>query len=188
MLLGEYIDSGVIGAVLALNAVIGFVQEYRAEHSVRALMQLISPRARVIREGREREVESRELVPGDLVLLESGVRVPADLRLISTTALMVDESLLTGESVPVVKKTSPLDAADLPLGDRTNMAYAGSIVASGRARGYVVSTGAHTELGTIAEHVRGKERAETPLQARMARFAGGCGYSGCHRRLCLGYS
>ena len=170
--LGEYIDTGVIAAVLVLNAVIGFVQEYRAEHSVRALMQLVSPRARVVRAGREWEVESRELVPGDLVLLESGVRVPADLRLISTTALMVDESLLTGESVPVAKKTSPLNTTELSLGDRTNMAYAGSIVASGRGRGYVVETGANTELGTIAEHVRGTERAETPLQERMGRFAG----------------
>jgi Ca2+-transporting ATPase len=170
--LGEYIDSGVIAAVLALNAIIGFIQEYRAEHSVRALMQLVSPKARVIRGGREREVESRELVPGDVVLLESGVRVPADLRLFFSTALMIDESLLTGESVAVVKKSVPLDAAELPLGDRNNMAYAGSIVASGRGRGYVVATGVRTELGTIAEHVRASERAETPLQARMARFAG----------------
>ena len=170
--LGEYVDSGVIAAVLALNAVIGFVQEYRAEHSVRALMQLVSPRARVIRGGREREIESRDLVPGDLVLLESGVRVPADLRLISTTALLIDESLLTGESLPVAKKTIALEAVESALGDRTNMAYAGSIVASGRGRGYVVATGSNTELGTIAEHVRGKERADTPLQARMSRFAG----------------
>ena len=115
--LGEYIDSGVIAAVLALNAIIGFIQEYRAEHSVRALMQLVSPKARVIRGGREREVESRELVPGDLVLLESGVRVPADLRLFSSTTLMIDESLLTGESVPVVKKSVPLDPAELPLAE-----------------------------------------------------------------------
>jgi len=172
LVLGEYIDAGVIAAVLTLNAIIGFIQEYRAEHSVRALMQLVSPHARVIRGGRERELESRDLVPGDLVLLESGVRVPADLRLMSATTLMVDESLLTGESVPVTKKPLPLEREDLPLGDRMNMAYAGSIVASGRGRGYVVGTGANTELGAIAEHVRGKERAETPLQVRMSRFAG----------------
>jgi len=155
------------------------------------LCKLVSPHARVIRGGREREVESRELVPGDLVLSESGVRVPADLRLISTTPLMIDESLLTGESVPVAKKTTPLEREDLPLGDRMNMAYAGSIVSSGRGRGYVVATGASTELGAIAEHVRTKERADTPLQARMSRFAGIVGVVGCdrsHRRLWLGYS
>ncbi|HSE90729.1 MAG TPA: hypothetical protein VLJ79_31255 [Candidatus Binatia bacterium] len=134
-------------------------------------MRLVSPRARVIRGAREREIESGELVPGDLVLLESGVRVPADLRLISTTTLMVDESLLTGESVSVVKKAAPLGERELPLGDRINMAYTGSIVASGRGRGYVVATGAATELGKIAEHVRAGERAETPLQHRMTRFA-----------------
>lgn len=172
LVLGEHIDSGVIGAVLVLNAVIGFIQEYRAEHSVRALMQLVSPKARVIRNGREHVVESRELVPGDVVALESGVRVPADLRLGSTTALMIDESLLTGESMPVNKITGRLEGTNLPLGDRKNMAYAGSIVVSGRGRGYVVSTGNRTELGTIAEHVRGRERAATPLQIRMARFAG----------------
>jgi Ca2+-transporting ATPase len=171
LLLGEYIDAGVIAAVLVLNAVIGLVQEHRAEVSVRALMRLVSPHARVIRGGREWEIESRELVPGDLVLLESGSRVPADLRLVSTTTLLVDESLLTGESVPVAKGTAPLDAAERVLGDRTNMAYAGSVVASGRGRGYVVATGGQTELGAIAAHVRGRERAETPLQQRMHRFA-----------------
>jgi calcium-translocating P-type ATPase len=170
--LEEYIDSGVIAAVLALNAIIGFIQEYRAENAVRALMQLVSPKARVIRGGREREIESRDLVPGDVVLLESGVRVPADLRLISATALMVDESLLTGESVPVAKNIAPLADRESALGDRKNMAYAGSIVTRGRGRGYVAATGAETELGAIAEHVRGKERADTPLQTRMNRFAG----------------
>ncbi|HEY5543404.1 MAG TPA: hypothetical protein VIM04_09145 [Candidatus Binatia bacterium] len=190
LFLGEYIDAGVIAAVLALNAVIGFVQEYRAEHSVRALMQLVSPHARVIRGGREREVESRELVPGDLVLLESGVRVPADLRLISATTL-IDRRIAADRRIGSRdKKTTPLEREDLPLGDRMNMAYAGSIVSSGRGRGYVVATGASTELGAIAEHVRTKERADTPLQARMSRFAGIVGVVGCdrsHRRLWLGY-
>jgi magnesium-transporting ATPase (P-type) len=109
LLLGEYVDAGVIAAVLVLNAIIGFVQERRAEASVRALMQLAAHRARVVREGRERELESRELVPGDLVLLESGSRVPADLRLLQATNLAVDESLLTGESVPVQKRSAPVD-------------------------------------------------------------------------------
>jgi Ca2+-transporting ATPase len=134
-------------------------------------MHLVAPHARVIREGREWDVESRELVPGDLVLLESGGRVPADLRLLSATALLVDESLFTGESVPVTKTTARLDRDELVVGDRTNMVYAGSVVASGRGRGYVVATGGVTELGAIAHQVRTGERAETPLQQRMTRFA-----------------
>jgi Ca2+-transporting ATPase len=171
LLLEEYADAIVIGVVLALNAVIGFVQERKAEMSVRALMHLVAPHARVIREGREWDIESRELVPGDLVLLESGGRVPADLRLISATALQVNESLFTGESIPVGKRTRSLAAEDLVMGDRTNMAYAGTVVASGRGRGYVVATGSATELGAIARHVRTGERTETPLQQRMTRFA-----------------
>ena len=145
LLLGEYIDTAVIAAVLALNATIGFIQEYRAEKSVRALMQLTAPHARVIRDGKEYDIESRELAPGDVVLLESGVRVPADIRLFQATALQVDESMLTGESVAVYKQVAPIPA-DAPLGDRANMVFSGTIVASGRGRGYVVATGAHTEL------------------------------------------
>ncbi len=171
ILLAEYVDAGVIAAVLLLNAAIGFTQERRAERSVRALMQLQAPRARVIRGGREWEVESRSLVPGDLVLLESGSRVPADLRISSSNALQVDESLLTGESIPALKKTTPLESHDVVPADRTNIAYAGTVVTSGRGRGYVVATGAGTELGAIAAQVRGRERAETPLQQRMTRFA-----------------
>ncbi len=168
--LANYVDTVVIGVVLVLNAVIGFVQERQAEVSVRALMRLAAPRARVIREDREWEVESRDVVPGDVVLLESGTRVPADLRLTATTALMVDESLLTGESVPDVKQTAVLDSR-VPIVERTNMAYAGTIVTSGRGRGYVVATGGATELGAIAEEVRGTQQVETPLERRVARFA-----------------
>ncbi|MCI0547868.1 MAG: ATPase, partial [Candidatus Rokubacteria bacterium] len=119
LLLREYADALVIAVVLALNALIGFTQERKAERSVRGLMHLVAPHARVIREGREWDVEGRELVPGDLVLLESGGRVPADLRLGSATALLVDESLFTGESVPVAKMTARLDQEDLVIGDRT---------------------------------------------------------------------
>jgi calcium-translocating P-type ATPase len=170
LLLGEYIDTAVIAAVLALNATIGFIQEYRAEKSVRALMQLTAPHARVIRDGKEYEIESRELVPGDVVLLESGVRVPADIRLFQATALQVDESMLTGESVAVYKQVAPIPA-DAPLGDRANMVFSGTIVVSGRGRGYVVATGAHTELGKIAGSMREQRVDETPLQQRMRRFA-----------------
>jgi calcium-translocating P-type ATPase len=169
--LEEFIDAGVIAAVLVLNAIIDYTQERRAEASVRALMHLLAPRARVIRDGREWEIESRELVTGDVVLLESGARVPADLRLFSTTALRIDESLLTGESLPVTKTTVPLDAVDRPVADRRNMAYMGTVAASGRGRGYVIATGVRTELGAIAESVRGGPEPETPLQQRMAAFA-----------------
>ena len=170
-LLGEYIDGGVIAVVLGLNALIGFTQERRAEQSVRALMQLMAPRARVIRDGREWEIAGRDLVVGDVTLLESGTRVPADLRLFATTALRIDESLLTGESLPVTKRREPLDRPDLPLADRTNMAYMGAVVASGRGRGYVAATGLRTELGAIAQSVRAEGEPDTPLQVRMNQFA-----------------
>jgi cation-transporting ATPase F len=170
LLLGDYIDTAVIAAVLILNATIGFIQEYRAEKSVRALMQLTAPHARVIRDGREYDIESRELVPGDVVLLESGVRVPADIRLFQATALQVNESMLTGESVAVYKQVAPIPE-DAPLGDRANLVFSGTIVASGRGRGYVVATGARTELGKIASSMREQRIEETPLQARMRRFA-----------------
>jgi Ca2+-transporting ATPase len=170
LLLGEYIDAGVIAAVLVLNATIGFIQEFRAEKSVRALMQLTAPHALVIREGREHDIESRELVPGDVVVLESGVRVPADIRLFHATALQVDESLLTGESVPVYKQVAPVPP-ETPVADRANMLYSGSIVVSGRGRGYVVATGERTELGKIAGSMREQRVDETPLQRRMRQFA-----------------
>ncbi|MGQ9571709.1 MAG: cation-translocating P-type ATPase [Dehalococcoidia bacterium] len=171
LFLREFIDSMVIAAVLVLNAVIGFTQERQAEASVRALMKLVSPRARVIREGREWEVESAELVPGDVVLLESGSRVPADMRLVATTTLMIDESLLTGESVPVAKRSAPLEAPDIELADRVNMAYAGSVVTSGRGRGIVTETGNETQLGTIAASIREEAEPQTPLQQRLTGFA-----------------
>lgn len=170
ILIEEYIDAAVIFTVLALNAGIGFFQERKAEKAVRALMGLVAPKAHVIRSGIEEEVESHQLVPGDLVLLESGQRVPADLRLARVTSLAVDESLLTGESVPVTKHTDPL-AEDLPVGDRANMAFTGTIVTSGRGRGYVVAIADDTELGKIATQIREEEEPPTPLQQRMSRFA-----------------
>ncbi len=170
LLLAEYLDAIVIGVVLLLNAVIGFFQERKAEGAVRALMQLVVPVARVVRDGQDQEVDSRELVVGDVVLLESGVRVPADLRLTSTSALRIDESLLTGESVPVSKRAEPVPA-DAPISDRSPMAYTGAVVTSGRGAGVVVATGNSTELGSIAGLVRAEGVPETPLQRRMDRFA-----------------
>ncbi|MDZ7676078.1 MAG: HAD-IC family P-type ATPase [Acidimicrobiales bacterium] len=168
--LGEHLDASVIGAVLALNAVIGFTQERKAEGAVRALMQLVVPHARVIRDGRDLEIDSRELVPGDVVLLESGARVPSDLRLVSANALAVDESLLTGESVSVGKHVDAVEE-ESPLSDRSCMAYTGSTVTAGRGRGVVVATGSSTELGAIAGLMRAEEVSATPLQQRMEHFA-----------------
>ncbi len=168
--LGEHLDASVIGAVLALNAVIGFTQERKAEGAVRALMQLVVPHARVIRGGRDHEIDSRELVPGDVVLLESGARIPADLRLVRANALQVDESLLTGESLPVTKGVEPVEPA-AGLADRSCMAYTGATVSAGRGQGVVVATGSDTELGAIAGLMRAEKVAATPLQHRMDHFA-----------------
>jgi magnesium-transporting ATPase (P-type) len=167
---GEYVDAAVISTVLALNAAIGFVQERQAERSVHALMRLVAPRARVVRAGHEQEIESRDVVPGDVVLLESGTRVPADLRLATATALLIDESLLTGESAPVAKRSEPV-ATETVLADRADMVYAGTVVSRGRGWGYAVATGDATELGKIAAEMREEQRVEPPLQRRMARFA-----------------
>ncbi len=168
--LGEWIDATVIAIVLLINAIIGFTQERRADASVRALRELVSPQARVIRDGHERQLPSRELVPGDLALLETGVRVPADLRLIHAVGLRVDESLLTGESVPVTKRSEPV-SANATLADQACMAHAGSVVTSGRAHGYVVSSGMGTVLGGIAGEIRAEEAPPSPLQVRMSRLA-----------------
>jgi len=170
LLIDEYTDAAVIAAVLVINAIIGFIQERKADRSVHALMQMAAPTSTVVRDGKEAEVDAVELVPGDLVLLTSGTRVPADLRLVRTTSLEVDESLLTGESEPAVKSTDPVDE-DALVGDRSGMTFMGSAVASGRARGVVVATATRTQLGEIAESIRAEEKPETPLQQRMDRFA-----------------
>jgi calcium-translocating P-type ATPase len=170
IVLEEYLDASVIGAVLVLNAGIGFTQERKAEGAVRALMQLVVPRARVLRDGEEWEVDSREVVPGDLVLLEPGSRVPADLRLVWANGLQVDESLLTGESLPTTKTATPV-AEGASLADQTSMAFTGTVVTTGRGRGVVVATGAATELGAIAGLIRSETGGRTPLQERMDQFA-----------------
>jgi len=153
LLLGEHLDAGVIAVVLLLNGVIGFTQERKAETAVRALMGLVVPHAHVIRGGQESEVDTSDLVPGDLVVLEPGARVPADLRLVAVNGLQVDESLLTGGSSPVGKQVGP-GAPNLPLADRSCMAYTDSMITVGRARGVVVATGDGTELGAIADLMR----------------------------------
>jgi Ca2+-transporting ATPase len=160
-------------AVVILNAAIGYIQEFKAEESIRALMKLTVPKARVLREGVEKEINSEELVPGDIVLLSSGSKVPADVRLIE---LRADEALLTGESLPVEKITAAIKEDNLIPGDRKNMAFMGTIVVSGRAKGIVVETGQRTSLGQIAEEVREVTEVKTPLQIKFEKFAGFIGF------------
>lgn len=168
--LGEYVDGAAIAAVVLLNATIGFMQERRAEHSVQALMDLLVQQSHVIRDGQPLEIASTGVVPGDLVVLESGVRIPADLRLASASALVTDEALLTGESTPVVKRTEPI-GSDIPVADRANIAYAGTIAVSGRGRGYAIATGEQTQVGAIAVEMRDVSHAQTPLERRLRGFA-----------------
>jgi len=166
-LLGDYSDAIAIAAIVLLNAVLGFSQEYRAETAIAALQRLAIPVARVWREGQLREIASTGLVPGDIVSLEAGNVIPADCRILESAALEAQEAALTGESQPVHKTVPPLDAADLPLGDRRNMAYMGTFVVAGRGRGVVVATAAQTELGHIAQLIQGVRRDPTPLQRRL---------------------
>ena len=170
VVLKDFVDAGFIVAIVLLNATLGAYQEWRAEQSAVALRALLTAKARVRRDGTERQLDAEELVPGDVVLLESGNRVPADLRLVRVTGLQVDESFLTGESVEVLKHTDPV-AEDAPLGDRRNLAFAGSTISNGRAMGLVVATGLRTEVGSIAAAVTGEEATKSPLVMRMERFA-----------------
>jgi len=169
-LLGEVTDMVAIVVIVLLNAVLGFVQEYRAERAMAALARMAAPSATVWREGRSRSVAAPELVPGDRVTLAAGDVVPADLRLSEAAQLRIEESALTGESVAADKDAGSVPAEDAPLGDRANMAYKGTTVAHGRADGIVVATGMRTELGRIAELLQRQEAGATPLQRRLAVF------------------
>jgi Ca2+-transporting ATPase len=168
--IGDLTDTIVILVIVALNAVIGFAQEYRAERAIAALKSLAALSAHVLRDGSVTALPAVQLVPGDIVLLEAGQAVPADLRLIESAQLRIEEAALTGESQPVEKHTRPLDAVDLPLGDKHNMAFKGTLVTYGRGRGLVVATGMATELGRIAALLRSEQEVKTPLQKRLARF------------------
>jgi Ca2+-transporting ATPase len=168
--LGDFTDAGFILAVVLLNAGLGTFQEWRAERSAAGLQQLLKMVARVRRGGAERSVEAEELVPGDVVLLESGKRVPADLRLLVAQGLEIDESFLTGESMPVAKTAQAL-SRDLQISERSSVAFAGSTVMTGRGVGLVVATGLGTEVGRIAETVSSSETTKPPLVQRMERFA-----------------
>jgi Ca2+-transporting ATPase len=164
-------DAGFVIAVLAINSAIGGYQEWRAEQGSRALQQLLKIRTAVMRDGEVCEIDTDEVVPGDIVWLESGNRVPADLRLIRTHNLEVDESLLTGESLTVLKQTKWLGEPSTPLADRLNMVYAGSIVVRGRGRGVVVATGAATAVGQLALDMMATVGGKPPLLERMERFS-----------------
>lgn len=168
--LGEVSDTIVIVVIIILNAIVGFVQEYRAEKAMEALMKMAIPMARVNRDGKQMEIASSEIVPGDVVFLEAGNMVPADMRLMEVHSLKADEASLTGESNAVDKTIEPIKEQDISPGDKTNLAYKGTVITNGRAKGIVYATGMKTELGKIASLLQEKESV-TPLQKRMAEFS-----------------
>jgi Ca2+-transporting ATPase len=167
---GELRDTIAILVIVLLNAIVGAVQEYRAQRAVAALKRMSAPEARVVREQNIRTINARDVVPGDIVLLEAGDVVPADIRLCEVTDLRTDESALTGESLTVEKSDATLEDETLPIGDRRNLAYKSTSVTRGRARGIAVATGPETEIGRIAELLRKEKGVRTPLQRRLARF------------------
>jgi len=168
--LQEWVDSGVIFAVILVNAIIGFIQESKAESALTALANTMVAEATVLRNGEKKRIPSTELVPGDIVLLQAGDKVPADLRLLKVRNLQVDESALTGESIPVEKTVERL-AQDTPLAERINMAYASSMVTYGQGTGIVIATGDHTEVGRISRLISSAQDLATPLTRKIAHFS-----------------
>lgn len=176
-LVAEWLDAAFIGAVLLINALIGTVQEWQAQNSAAALRRLLISRVTVIRDAESREIPSTELVPGDLIMLESGMRVPADLRLLQTEGVEIDESALTGESAPVVKRAHALHARETLLAERSNMAFAGTMITHGRATGIVTATAQHSEVGGLAASLSGASTPKPPLVQRMERFTYQLGFA-----------
>jgi Ca2+-transporting ATPase len=168
-LVGETFDALLIFVIVVFCALLGFVQEYRAEKALEALKKMLSPTVRLIRGGRERDVSSKEIVPGDILLLEAGFKVPADARLIENASLKCDESSLTGESLPVSKDVRKI-AASVRVADRTNMVFTGTVVAYGRGKAVVTATGSRSEFGKIAEEVAAVKVEQTPLEKRTAEI------------------
>ena len=168
--LEHWVDTGVILAVVIVNALIGFVQEGKAEKAMEAIRHMLAPRANVIRDNERSKIDGEQLVPGDIVILEAGDKVPADLRLLTAHGLSIQESILTGESIPVEKHTKPVEM-DSGLGDRFCMAYSGTLVTSGQCKGVVVATGRKTEIGRISRLLSKVETLTTPLVTQMGIFA-----------------
>ncbi|NMC84115.1 MAG: cation-translocating P-type ATPase [Anaerolineaceae bacterium] len=176
-ILGEWVDAAAIMTIVVLNAIMGVVQESRAEEALAALKKMAAPDAQVLRNGKRVVIPAAQLVPGDIVFLEAGNFVPADLRLIESVNLRVDESALTGESVPVQKNATLIIDAESSLGDRKNTAFMGTVVAYGRGRGVVVSTGMNTQLGMIATMLQAVGEEETPLQKRLDQLGKTLGWA-----------
>jgi len=166
-LLGDYVEAAAILAIVVLNAVLGIVQEQRAEAALAALKQLAAPDAQALRDGRKQSIPAKDLVPGDIVFLEAGNYIPADVRLLEAVNLRVEEASLTGESMPVQKNAATMLDRNIPLGDRKNTAFMGTLVSYGRGRGVVTSTGMRTQLGLIASMLQSVEAEVTPLQRRL---------------------
>jgi P-type Ca2+ transporter type 2C len=165
--LGDTKNTIAILAIVALYALLGFVQEYRAEQAIAALKKMSVPHVRVTRDGKLQELSARDLVPGDILQLETGNVIPADLRLLEAVNLRIQEAALTGESEPIGKHTAALSNEELPIGDRRNMAYMGTIITQGRGLGIVIATGMQTELGKIADLIQQVQQEQTPLQRRL---------------------
>ena len=166
-MLGEWVDASAIITIVLLNAILGIIQERRAEQALAALKNLASPEARVLRDGHHVTVTSRELVPGDIVYLEAGNHVPADVRLMEAVNLQVEEAALTGESHPAQKNAAMILEKNVPLGDRKNTTFMGTMVTYGRGHGVVIGTGMRSQLGLIARMLEGVDQEETPLQKRL---------------------
>ncbi|MQC25904.1 MAG: cation-translocating P-type ATPase [Chloroflexi bacterium] len=175
--LGEWIEAAAITAIVIVNAGFGIIQERRAEQALAALRKLASPDAQVLRDGRRQIVPSHQVVPGDIVFMEAGNYIPADVRLLEAMNLRVEEAALTGESVPVEKNASRLEHEDIPLGDRTNTAFMGTLVSYGRGRGIIVNTGMRTQIGLIAELLQSVQQEPTLLQKRLDKLGRTLGWA-----------
>ncbi|MCR8641722.1 calcium-translocating P-type ATPase, SERCA-type [Paenibacillus sp. N1-5-1-14] len=169
-LLGEYMDAITIVAIIIINGVLGFIQEFRAERSLRALKELTAPSTKVIRGGTLHQIPAKELVPGDIIMLESGDRIPADVRFLEANSLYAEESALTGESVPVNKMPDILREGEISLGDQHNLGFMGTLITRGTGKAVVIRTGMETEMGKIANLIQSTESQETPLQHRLEQL------------------
>ncbi|HSQ53432.1 MAG TPA: HAD-IC family P-type ATPase, partial [Acidobacteriota bacterium] len=168
--IGEYVDAATIATIVVLNAIVGFVQEYRSEKAMEAMKNLTAPKARVLRNGKELIIPSRDVVPGDIVLLEAGDRIPADARLLNVVDLKTDEAILTGEST-AVSKTDQVLPEKTPVADRKNSVFMATHITYGRGKAIITSTGMGTEFGKVAEMVQSVEKVDTPLKQKLTKFA-----------------